>query len=54
MEKKCEECRWYAAGSCRLPLYVDGIFYGVRDLPKKGVCELFEEEAGSLKPEVKS
>lgn len=43
-EKKCEVCRWYVAGSCRLPIYVDGIYYGGRVLPKEGSCELFEPE----------
>ena len=44
MEKNCENCRWYVAGSCRLPLYVDGIYYGGRELPKSGVCELYEDD----------
>ena len=47
MERNCEVCRWCADGVCRLPLYVDGIFYGGRELPKKGSCELFEPEEGS-------
>ena len=42
MEKICKTCRWYVAGSCRLPLYVDGVYYAGRVIEETETCELYE------------
>lgn len=44
MEKQCKSCRWFVAGSCRLPIYVDGIYYGGREVSEEDSCGLYEAE----------